>query len=178
MAFHSSTRCKHLDCATHGAAGVFADAFAERRAEHDHDAVADKLVQEAAILLDDFAHHGEIAVEPAEDVFRWHACSGGGEAADVGEEDRGDALFAGQHDRVAILPDFGGDVGGDVAFEQAHQLMALGFHGELQAALFDRAVTESRGQGGEQSKVRRRPAEPRCGGWRKRKAATTKNGDS
>ena len=73
MAFHFSTAGQHFQGAANGAAGVSAGALAERRAEHDHDAVTDELVEKAAIFLDDFVHGGEVAVEPSQDLLRGHA---------------------------------------------------------------------------------------------------------
>ena len=75
--------------------------------------------------------------------------SHGGEAANVGEQNGGDALLAGQSDSVAIFPDFGGHVGGDVALEEAHELAALGFHAVFEAAFFDGTIAEAGGQGDE-----------------------------
>src|SRR5450631_1373041 len=54
--------CQHLDCTAHGTAGVVANTFTEGRAEDDHDAVADKFVEEAAVLLYYVAHDSEITI--------------------------------------------------------------------------------------------------------------------
>ena len=77
----------------------------------------DEFVEEAAVLFDDFAHGGEVAVEPCENFLGGdHAGGCGGEVADVGEEDGGYALFAllGLYS-IAIFPDFGGYVGGNAS---------------------------------------------------------------
>ena len=60
---------EHLERAADSAASVLARAFAEGRAEDDHDAVSDELVEKPAVLLNDFAHGGKVAVEPGQHLL-------------------------------------------------------------------------------------------------------------
>src|SRR5665213_1239445 len=95
---------EHGDRGADGPGGVIVYAAAEGQAEDDHQPVPDELVEEPAMLADDLVHCGEVAVQPAQHVGRGPTEAERGEAADVGEHDRGGALFAGEGELVAPLP--------------------------------------------------------------------------
>ncbi len=139
---------EHFHGATHRPASISARAFAQRRPENDHDAVADEFIQETAVVLDDLAHRGQVPVEPCQHLLgrntRGHRC----ETPDIREQNSCHPLFSGKHDRVAILPDFSGHVGRHVAFEQSHRLVALRFHPALQVPLVNRSVAQASRQCG------------------------------
>src|SRR5262245_21516924 len=68
-------------CMTRGA-GIL-----QRRAEDGHEAVAEKLVDEAAMAIHRLDHEGECVVEKRHHVLRRPAAGVGGEVADVEEHD-------------------------------------------------------------------------------------------
>ena len=57
----------------------------QRRAEQRQKAVAEKLVHDAAVAIDDLDQHLEGAIEPPHHLFRRALARGGGEAADIDE---------------------------------------------------------------------------------------------
>ena len=89
--------------------------------KHDHDRVAHELVDDAVVLDDHLGQRGEAAVQRVEDHARRVGLGDGGEAAQVGEQDRdfargigvahrgnlarGDAL----HDVLQARPDHAGE---------------------------------------------------------------------
>ena len=83
----SSSRepCGALQRGVHGVHRVIG--IVERRAEHRHDGVADVLVDEAAVRLDDVGHGGEVFVHRRDQVGRRDFLPNGGEVRDVGEID-------------------------------------------------------------------------------------------
>jgi len=67
-----------------------------RRAEHRDDRVADVLVDEAALRLDDVGHRRQVAVHHLHELVRGQPLGQRGEARDVGEENGDLALLAAQ----------------------------------------------------------------------------------
>src|SRR6185312_656927 len=102
-----------------GPSRIILHAAAEGQTEDNHQAVADELVQEAAVLADDLVHRREITIEPAKHLRRRPAEAEGSKAADVSKHHRGNTFFAGQRKFVAPLPDGVGDGGIDVAGKEA-----------------------------------------------------------
>ena len=78
-----------LDRPQHRAPGgdgvAAARGIVERRAEHREEAVAEELVHDAIMPVDDLDEDGEDRFEPLDDLGRRAARARGGEAADVDE---------------------------------------------------------------------------------------------
>ena len=65
----------------------------DRRTPDRHDRVADELLDRAAVALDDLARRREVAREELTDILGVPVLGCGGEANEVGEEDRDEASF-------------------------------------------------------------------------------------
>ena len=78
----------HGDGHGHGSHGVFFRALAGRVAEEHHHAVADELVDGAAVLQGDLRHFVEVGVEQVGEGFGFQLFGQLGKALDVGEEHR------------------------------------------------------------------------------------------
>ena len=75
----------HLERGDHGSFGVVLER--DRISEEREDAVADVLVERAAVAEDDIGHHREVLVEPVDQLLGLHALGHRGEASDVREQD-------------------------------------------------------------------------------------------
>ena len=89
----------------------------DRVAEEREDPVADVLVERAAVAEDDVGHHGEVLIEPVDQLLGLHALGHRRESADVGEQDRQVAARRGQRDRGSALEHRVGDLRREVAAE-------------------------------------------------------------
>src|SRR5579862_2636568 len=118
---------QHSQGTADSATGIFADTTAQRHAENNHEAVADELVEEAALLRDDLVHRGEVSIQPPQHLLRWLSGAQGSKAADVREQHGCGSFFSSENNFILPFPDLLGYFRRNIAGKHTHDLFAISF---------------------------------------------------